>query len=181
MLTKKPRLLPWVLTIWAGLAVGLPAVLIVAADAADAPQGEVASWGLLGGLIGVFGGWLVGLVVWLVVNGIYGWKQVGTQFRDAYKEAKDETSSSFPDPWTEDAPPLEPTPPQPALGADRQSVTTPVGEASAPNPWIESDGHGGSYNLNPWGCCMEHYDDEGYPVHGGPGCKHPQAWQEPDR
>lgn len=30
--------------------------------------------------------------------------------------------------------------------------------------------------MNPYGCCMDHRDAQGYPSHGGPDCQHPDVY-----
>lgn len=58
-------------------------------------------------------------------------------------------------------------------------------EQRMPQPIIERDQYGAPLReeqmLNEWaqmnqvGCCMDHRDAQGYPSHGGPGCRHPEV------
>lgn len=169
MLKKKPRFTRWVPTIWIGTVVGLPVALIAGSAALGARQGEVAQWGLLGLLIGVFGGWLIALLTWLFFNGIYGWKTLGGEFHEAYAEAKEESRLEQ---QIEDEIEAERLTGVPVAALD---------QAVAPSPWVVPDGEGHSYNLNPWGCCLDNYDEDGYPIHGGANCQHPEAWKQTDR
>lgn len=167
MFRKKPRLVTWLFTTWVAMTVGLPALLVVTASALRAPSGEVASWAVLGFVVGLTTGWLVGLLAWVVVNGLYSWGVIGRFVQNAREEAKEQAALE------EEA---------------RREIAMQEGDlagvdpsAATANPWMTTSPNGESENMNPWGCCKAHYDEDGYAIHGAPGCKHPDAFAEPFR
>lgn len=172
MFNKKPSAVRWILGIWAVLAVGLPVLLIGLASVGGAPSGEVATWGLVGLLIGGGTGWLAGLVIWAVVNGIYGWKALGKVVADAYREGRAEGDALATQMMQDEINGVATPGP---LGALPEGV--PPGPDDV-NPWLETGPDGQPRNYNPWGCCRNNYDPDGYPVHGGPYCRHPQASEQ---
>lgn len=137
---------------------GIAAYLLYSVLPTSTPADRTAAT-ILAVVFGIFTGWIGGIIFYFLNKGIHGWSEVIASHRT-------------PTHYIQDAPPMTTT--QAADITDesaRKASLAPkqdTPEQQAEDPW-----HG----KNPYGCCRYHTDADGYPSHGGPGCRHPQAQQ----
>lgn len=105
----------------------------------------------------IFLGWLPALFVWLIGWGIRGWIGIGQGIREGRASTKaDRAAEAYGDAMPQEAE-NQPAPHGEELDMDEEEVAA---------QWKA---------MNPYGCCMDNRDSQGYPCHGGPGCQHPKA------
>lgn len=97
-------------------------------------------------------GWVPALFIFLINWGIRGWIDTASDFRTTRARlASEEVNETF---YRGDLP------------------ATPQAEATLPEDEMMAQWKA----MNPYGCCMDHRDAQGYPCHGGPDCQHPEVY-----
>lgn len=145
------RLWKHLLLIWVGGIVFWP-TLIAVLSYSTLPNAEAFVLTFLTIALNIFTGWIPAILIWLFNKGIRGWIEAGRMARGVYTEAKT---------FEHDAP----------LADEEYQAPTPVDAPVLTEEQVAAQWA----TMNPYGCCMDHRDAQGYPSHGGPACEHPEV------
>lgn len=143
--------------IWAGGIVLWPTLTAVLAYAIM-PDTEAFTMTMLVVVANIFLGWIPAIIVFFIHWGIRGWITMGKNFsaeRSRAIAAQAEANSQSLEPFQQTYLPGNP------------AENIQPSEAEMLSQWKA---------MNPYGCCMDHRDSEGYPSHGGPDCLHPSLY-----
>lgn len=170
-----------------GWAVGLPLAFAVIpyllTRVAGGTMEEANGAAVIGALVAILPGFALGLLSYFVWRGMRGWgeffavrnqrKAEDAEIEQAVEAyIRDEHSAaSSPPPLLpfEDAASEPQTEQLPVVSDDTEVIAPAPLVPVAEDPWE---------GTNPYGCCMDNYDESGALSHGGPDCRHPQIVQE---
>ena len=143
------RLWKHLLLIWGGGLIVWP-LLIAVLGYSFLPHGEAFVFTLMVFALNLFTGWIPAILIWLFNKGIRGWIEGIKMMRQAA------TEPDYAEPMPADVVPGQ------AAEVEAPALT----DEQVAQQWAA---------MNPYGCCMDHRDADGYPSHGGADCQHPQV------
>lgn len=138
--------------IWGGGIIAWP-LLTATLGYAYLPSGEAFTFTLIVVLANIFLGWIPALFIFLLNWGIRGWIGLAQAFMQSRAQDRAEAQKAQAE--------IEQ---QIAAEEQAQQPRAELSEEEVAAQWQA---------MNPYGCCMDHRDAEGYPSHGGPNCQHP--------
>lgn len=100
----------------------------------------------------LFVGWIPALFIFLLNWGIRGWIETAREFKTTRTRLSAEADEAALYQASLPATPLD---------------STTLTDDEIMTQWKA---------LNPYGCCMDNRDAQGYPCHGGPDCQHPDLY-----
>lgn len=137
--------------IWVGSIILWPTLTAVVAFPA-LPNSEALVLTFIVAVVNIVTGWFPALVIFLLNWGIRGWIDTANDFRSTRARLEDESrDAEF---YQADLPAAP-------------GVETTLTDEEIAAQWKA---------MNPYGCCMDHRDAQGYPSHGGPDCQHPDIY-----
>lgn len=140
--------------IWGGGIILWPTLTALLAYS-TMPNSEALVLTFIVAAVNIFTGWLPALMIFLLNWGIRGWIDTANDFRTKRARLQHEA-------WAERGDDIYRADLPAAPGAE-----TTLTEDEIMAQWKA---------MNPYGCCMDHRDAQGYPSHGGPDCEHPELY-----
>lgn len=137
--------------LWGGGLILWPALTALFAFS-HLPQSQAIVMTFIVGTANLFLGWIPAMFIFLINWGIRGWIDTVHDYRAA--RARLQTEAEYADLYSADLP------------------ATPGMSSTLTDEEMQAHWKA----MNPYGCCMDHRDAQGYPSHGGPDCQHPDIY-----